>query len=113
MHEFAVTEGLLEIVQAEARKAGASRVDEVHVTIGELSTFVDRSIEFYFSELSRDTLAEGALLVFNRIEARAWCDLCSITFRPDSTFVACPQCRNPVLELTQGQELFVDSIEIS
>jgi Zn finger protein HypA/HybF involved in hydrogenase expression len=55
VHEFAVTEGLLEIVQTEARKAGAESVDEVHVTIGELSTFVDRSIEFYFSELSRGT----------------------------------------------------------
>lgn len=113
MHEFAVTEGLLEIVQAEARKAGAARVDEVYVTIGEMSTFVDRSIEFYFSELSRGTLAEGARLVFNRVEARAHCDLCSVTFRPESTFIVCPRCHSPIPEVTQGKELFVDSIEIS
>lgn len=113
MHEFAVTEGLLQIIETEARKAGALQVDEVYVTIGEFSTFVDRSIEFYFSELSRGTLAEGARLVFNRIEAKAWCDLCSISFHPDSTFIVCPQCHNPVLELTQGQELYIDSIEVS
>lgn len=112
MHEFAVTEGLLEIIQAEARKAGAERVDEVHVTIGELSTFVDRSIEFYFAELSRGTLAEGAELVFNTVEARAWCDVCELEFHPESAFICCPRCNNPVFKLTRGQELFVDSIEI-
>jgi hydrogenase nickel incorporation protein HypA/HybF len=112
VHEFAVTEGLLAIVQEEARKAGAEHVDEVHVTIGELSTFVDESIEFYFSELSRGTLAEGAQLFFNKLEAKAWCELCQLEFRPDSAFIACPKCHSPVMELSQGQELFVDSIEI-
>ncbi|RJQ45247.1 MAG: hydrogenase maturation nickel metallochaperone HypA [Gaiellales bacterium] len=112
MHEFAVTEGLLEIVQAEARKAGARKVSEVHVTIGELSTFVDRSIEFYFTELSRGTLAEGAELVFTTVEASAWCDLCDIEFHPDSAFVTCPECHSPVPVLSRGQELYVDSIEV-
>ncbi|MHB0915703.1 MAG: hydrogenase maturation nickel metallochaperone HypA [Thermoleophilia bacterium] len=112
MHELAVTEGLLEIVQAEANKAGATRVDEIHVTIGELSTFVERSIEFYFAELSRGTLAEGAAIVFNQVEARALCNICDLEFHPDSVFITCPSCRNPVFSLTQGQELYVDSIEI-
>lgn len=112
MHELAVTEGLLEIVQAEARKAGAERVDEIHVTIGELSTFVDRSIEFYFAELSRGTLAEGAAIIFNQVEAQARCDVCNLEFHPESIFISCPSCKNPVFTLTRGQELYVDSIEI-
>jgi hydrogenase nickel incorporation protein HypA/HybF len=112
VHEFAVTEGLLQIVQEEARKAGAKHVEEVHVTIGELSTFVVPSIEFYFTELSRGTLAEGAQLFFKSIEARAWCGICEQEFRPESAFFSCPECRNPVYELKQGQELFVDSIEV-
>lgn len=112
MHEFAVTEGLLEIVQTEARKAGASRVEEVHIAIGELSTFVDRSIEFYFVELSRGTIAEGAELIFNTLEARAWCDVCDHDFHPESAFITCPRCRSTIPTLSRGQELYVDSIEI-
>ena len=112
MHEFAVTEGLVEIVQTEARKAGGSRVDEVYITIGELSTFVDRSIEFYFSELARGTMAEGATLIFNKIEAKAYCDHCDLDFRPESAFFTCPKCMNPVFQMLQGQELYVDSIEV-
>lgn len=112
MHEFAVTEGLLEIVQTEARKVGARRVEQVHIAIGELSTFVDRSIEFYFSELSRGTSAEGAELVFNRIEARAYCDMCQLEFRPESAFFTCPECDGAVLIISQGKELYVDSIEV-
>lgn len=112
MHEFGVTEGLVEIVETEARRAGAERVAEVHVTIGELSTFVDESIEFYFSELSRGTLAEGAQLIFNTVAAVAWCDVCDLEFHPDSAFLVCPHCHNPVFKLTRGRELYVDSIEI-
>ena len=112
MHEYAVTESILDIVQDEAVKAGASRVEAVKVVLGELSTFVDESIEFYFSELSRGTIAEGARLSFKKLEARAVCQSCGNNFRPRQAFFACPVCDSPVFDLTQGQEMYVDSIEI-
>ena len=112
MHEYAVTESILEIVQAEAVKAGAKRVDGVTVVLGELSTFVDQSIEFYFSELSRGTIAEGADLVFQRVKAKATCLDCGNTFRPRHSFYSCPRCSSLVCRLEQGQEMFVESIEV-
>ncbi len=113
MHEYAITESILEIVQGEATRAGAGCVDEITVVIGELTTFVDSSIEFYFTELSRGTVAEGASLKFQKLEARAVCEGCGAQFRPRTTFFSCPECRSPVFELRQGQELFIESIEVS
>lgn len=112
MHEYAVTESMLEIIQVEAGQAGASHVSEVTVVLGELSTFVDKSIEFYFSELSRGTVAEGARLVFQSVEARAGCLQCGSSFRPRQAVFACPQCGSPAVELQQGREIYIDSIDV-
>lgn len=113
MHEYAVTESILEIVQSEADKAGGGRVERITVVIGELSTFVDDSIEFYFQALSEGTVAEGAELIFEKIEARAICCDCGNEFKPNSIYYSCPECHSPVFDVKQGQELYVDNLEIN
>ena len=112
MHEYAITESILEIVQAEAAKADAQHVQEITVVVGELSTFVDHSIEFYFEELSRGTVAEGARLIFLKQEASASCCTCEASFHPNSAFFACPKCGSRLFDLKQGQELYIDNIEV-
>lgn len=113
MHEYAVTESILEIVQSEAEKAGVERIESVTIVIGELSAFVDQSIEFYFSALSQGTVAEDAKLIFKKVEARATCYECGNDFRPTHIFSFCPECHSPVFEVKQGQELFIDNLEIN
>ena len=112
MHEYAITETILEIVEAKATEAGIRRIDAIKVVIGELSNFVDSSIEFYFDELSRGTVAEGATLVFESLEASASCYACGTGFRPSNAFSACPECGSRLFEVVQGQELYVDSIDV-
>jgi hydrogenase nickel incorporation protein HypA/HybF len=113
LHEYAITESILEIVQTEASQAGAIRVDEVKVVIGELSSFAGSSIEFYFEELSHGTVAEGARLVFEELEANAICCSCGSGFRPRNAFYSCPECGSRLFDLKQGQELYIDSIEVT
>lgn len=113
MHEYAVTEGILSIVQEEAVKAGARKVDEIVIVVGELSTFVDESIRMYFSELSRGTMAEGAQLVFRIVEAQADCLACKTVFRPSRSNLGCPGCGSPMFNLKQGSELYIETIEAS
>lgn len=112
MHEYAVTESILSIVQEEAEKAGGGKVSSITVVIGELSTFVDRSIEFYFEALSKGTVADGASLIFDKLEAKATCCDCGHEFRPNNLYYSCPECHSPVFELRQGQELYIDNLEI-
>lgn len=113
MHEYAITESILEIVEEEAIRANSDRVDVVTVAIGELSTFVPDSIEFYFSEMTRGTVAEGADIRFQTLEAHAVCLACGAEFRPPQALCGCPRCGSPLFELQRGQELFVDSIEVA
>jgi len=112
LHEYAVTESILEIIQEETDKAGGERVDKVTIVIGDLSTFVDQSIEFYFQALSQGTVAEGAQLVFEKVKARAACCDCGNEFEPSRVCLSCPECHSPVFEVKEGNELFIDNLEI-
>jgi len=82
------------------------------VVVGELSTFVEESIEIYFRELARGTVAENAQLSFSKLEARAVCNGCGADFRPVNAFFSCPECKSAFCEIRQGQELYIESIEI-
>jgi len=69
MHELAVTESIIEIVSRHAAEAGARKVSAINLVIGDLSSIVDDSVQFYFDYLSRDTIAAGAELTPEHLRA--------------------------------------------
>ncbi|MGD8998651.1 MAG: hydrogenase maturation nickel metallochaperone HypA, partial [Anaerolineae bacterium] len=68
MHELSVTESLLEIALRHAARAGAARITRLNIVVGELSSIVDESVQFYWDIVSRGTMAEGAELHFERVD---------------------------------------------
>jgi hydrogenase nickel incorporation protein HypA/HybF len=112
VHELPVSEQILKVVLEHARAAGARRVARVNLAIGDLTTFVDESIQFYFDFLSRDTEAEGAQLQIRRIAALVRCHECATEFAPDGTDWDCPRCGSLGGEVLSGRESLIESIEV-
>jgi hydrogenase nickel incorporation protein HypA/HybF len=113
MHELSVTQSILDIALRHAEQAGARRILSINLTIGELTGFVDDSIQFYFDFLSKDTLAQGGRLNIDRIPPRARCHACGAEYAPpDSRLWTCPQCDALGGEIVSGREFSVTSIEI-
>ena len=113
MHELAVTQGILAVALEAAQKAGARRITVVDLLIGELTGFVDDSVQFYFDFLSRGTPAEGATLRFRREPATALCVDCGHRFAVSPPLLpACPVCKDGLLQVTGGREFRVESIEV-
>ena len=112
MHELPVTEQILQVTLDHARKAGARRVAHVNLVVGDLTSFVDESIQFYFDFLSRDTEAEGAVLHVRRVPARVRCHACQQEFAPDGIDWRCPHCGGLGGEVLAGRESFIESIEV-
>lgn len=112
MHELPVTKGMLSIALEHATKAGASKITAINLVIGEMSGIVDDSVQFYFDFMSKDTLAEGALLTFERIPARFRCHACETEFSPVEREWICPQCGEWTVDIIAGKEFYVDSIEV-
>ncbi len=48
MHELAVTERVLEISLRHAEAAHATRITQIHLVVGQLSSIVDDSVQFYW-----------------------------------------------------------------
>ena len=112
MHELSVTESLLDITLEHARKAKAQRVLTVNLVIGDLSSFVGESIQFYFNILSKGTEAEKADLRISRIPARVRCKPCQHEFTPEGMNWLCPRCGGLIEEVISGREFYVESIEV-
>lgn len=112
MHELPVTESILEITLRHAREAQASKVTDLYLVIGDLSSIVDDSIQFYWDILSKGTPAEGATLHFKRIPAELYCFDCQKSYSPEAGELRCPDCNGAWVEVRSGEEFFLESIAV-
>lgn len=112
MHELSVTENLLEIALRHAQQAGAERIVRLNIVIGELSSIVDESVQFYWDIVSKDTIAEGAELHFERVDGTLRCLTCGHTFPLSQKDFVCPECREARVVAAGGDDFRLDSIEI-
>jgi len=112
MHELAVTENILSIVTRHAEDAKASNVTDIHLVIGQLSSIVDDSVQFYWEIIAENTICEKAKLHFSRIPARFQCLDCGHEYVIPQSLTPCVKCGSINVELLAGEEFFVESIEI-
>jgi len=112
MHELAITEEILRIAVSHAERVGAKRITGINLVVGDLSSVVDDSVQFYFDFLCPDTIAEGGKLHFRRISTRLRCRQCGLEFGPQGMEWHCPRCQALGGEVIAGQEFYVESIEV-
>lgn len=112
MHELMVTESLLEIALRHAREAGAGGITHLYLVIGELSSVIDDSVQFYWDIVSEGTPAEGAMLHFKRIPAEMACQECAETYDP-KVDLTCPGCGSANVRIVSGQEFYLEAIEVN
>ncbi len=112
MHELAVTESILSIAGRHAKEAQASRVTDIYIVVGQLSSIVDDSVQFYWDIISEGTICANATLHFQRIPAKMVCMDCSHSYTLEGELTLCPQCGGARVQVTSGEEFWLDSIEI-
>lgn len=112
MHELAVTQSILDIALRYAGAEQARRITDLYLVIGDLSSIVDDSVQFYWDFISRDTLAEGATLHFERIATEMTCADCGQVYHPAAGTLACPICHSARVQVTGGDEFRLDSIAV-
>jgi hydrogenase nickel incorporation protein HypA/HybF len=113
MHELSIANSLVEIATQHATAAGAESVKSITLKIGALSCVHRSALEFSFDLVTRDTLLQGAQLVFIDLPVVIFCCACDQEVAlPGIQRFRCPQCDTPSGDIRQGRELDIECIEI-
>lgn len=112
MHEMALAESMLELVETAARQSGAQRVTDVRLEIGALSHVATEALTFCFDAVTRGSLAEGATLTIEVVPGAAWCMQCGENVPVGQLGDACPRCGGYQLAVTQGDGMRVKDIGV-
>jgi hydrogenase nickel incorporation protein HypA/HybF len=109
MHELAIAES---VVQIASEHAHGRRVTAVQVAAGHLRQIVPGALAFAFELVARGTPVEGARLELREVEAAVRCGACGRETVQDGFPLACRTCGGIDVEVTAGEELLVEELEI-
>lgn len=112
MHELSLCEGILQILEQQARQQGGRRVRQVWLEIGALSPVDIGALRFAFEAVTRDTLAEGAILHIDETAARAWCPACARRVTVSHCLQPCPECGGQTMWASGGDDMRIREMEV-
>ncbi len=110
MHEIGLAEAILEAVQ---RRAAGRPVRRVGIRAGALLRVVEPSMGQAFQLVTEGTVAEGAAIDLVVTPARLTCRTCGHHTGTLDPLAVCPACGAGDVDVTGGDELVLESIEIA
>jgi hydrogenase nickel incorporation protein HypA/HybF len=111
MHEMGIAQSILDIVEQEMARHGATRVSTIRLVVGEFRAVVPRSLTFCFEIMTKDTPFEGVKLEMEQVPLTGRCTACDEEFTVKEYRFVCPKCGSQEIETIAGKELFVKEIE--
>ena len=111
MHEMSLCEGVLQVLEDNAKSQGYSKVKTVWLEIGDLAGVELAALRFCFDVVTNGTLAHEARLEIIEVPGAAWCMNCNKTVTVNQRFDACPECAGYQLQVTGGEELKIKELE--
>ncbi len=113
MHEMALCESLVQVLEEQAAGQNFSRVHRVWLEIGALAAIEPEAMRFSFPIVARGTLAEGAELATEMVDGEAWCMPCSARVAVSRHGEGCPRCGSHQLQILEGRQMRISRMEVS
>jgi hydrogenase nickel incorporation protein HypA/HybF len=112
VHELYATQAILDKAIKKAADEKAGRITAVHLVIGQMSSFVDDSVQFYWDEISKGTIAEGAQLHFRHVTPELQCMACFTKYQAADGEVLCPSCGSKGARILAGEEFYMEALDV-
>jgi hydrogenase nickel incorporation protein HypA/HybF len=109
MHELSIADGVFGIV---SRHANGRRVERVELRVGHLRQVVPDALEFAWQLVTKGTALDGAELLIEEVPATVRCQACGVESTLDGFPALCAACGSASVEVTGGDELLVDAMEL-
>ena len=112
---------IINAVLDELKGHDVHSVEEVAITVGDLTNLGDDQMEFAFEVMTRDTILSGAKLIIDHEHVRLFCGECNYDGEADILrnegydhsvpILSCPRCKGPV-KVTEGMACRIRSVRI-
>lgn len=112
MHEMSLMGGVFEVIEQTISQHNVKRVLQVKLKVGELTNAEPDALQMAFEAYCKDTICEGAELIVERVSVHARCRNCQDEFAVQSMFFLCPNCQHANIEIINGEELLLESLEV-
>lgn len=113
MHELSLMEETMAIALDYAQQHHAREIRRIHMRVGLLSGVVPEALQFAFDVMVKGTIAETAEFSIEPVAILCHCPACDIVFEPVDRWIhECPQCHQFGVEVRQGKELELASLEV-
>ena len=112
MHELYATQAVLDKALKKAADEHAQRITNIYVVVGEISTYSDESVQFYWDQISKGTIAEAAVLHFRPVLAEMQCMSCFAKYHPVDGEIVCPNCGGAGAKIVSGEEFYMEGLDV-
>lgn len=112
IHELSITEEILSVSLENAHSENARRIVAIHIKIGEITGFNPESIQFYFSIISKGTIAENAELKMEIVPSSAKCITCGKVYSIEERVLICPYCGDVNSKILTGKDVIIETLEV-
>jgi len=121
MHEISMMASIVEEVLLELEKYRVEKIEEVILSVGEMTFLGHEQLRFAFEVISRDTILEGATLTIEKEELEVRCPSCGYSgpveylekeeYHYVIPILHCPRCGGQV-EIFKGKRCAVTSLKV-
>jgi hydrogenase nickel incorporation protein HypA/HybF len=110
MHELSLLESVREILENHALSQNFTKVTQVTLEIGKLSSVEPDALRFGFDVVMKDSLAENAELIISDIAGLGVCRQCGLQIEMETSHDPCPHCASPFVKIIQGAEMKIKDL---
>ena len=113
MHELGIAQDLFRIVEDKAKDNNLKAVTKILVVVGEASGIEEDFLRHNLMDhLMPGSIAQKAELEITKEPLQVKCVVCRIKIDSrQSSSLECPNCGGNNLEITQGKNVYIQSIE--
>ncbi|MEN4044943.1 hydrogenase maturation nickel metallochaperone HypA [Sulfurimonas sp. NWX367] len=112
MHEYSVVQALLEQIENIAEENEATKVTKIIVKIGVMSGIEAHLLEVAFNTFKEKTIADGAEFVMNIQPIVIKCNSCEEVSELEKIHYCCQSCGSVDVNVTDGEDMFLMSLEM-
>lgn len=113
MHELAIAENIVRSLRELKEEHKVSIIETVTIKTGVLQQVSHESLRFLLEAITRGTDLEGVQFKLENIDATFECNECGKKSTLQGYPIRCPDCGKPDVTIKAGNQLFIESIEVS